>query len=133
MFFLAMLSRGMRRSIAEELFLLLPSFFLSFFLYICVSRRRYVSSRLREKKWIWSFSPGDCLTCVCYRVYIHNVYKHKSSIYIIHIYLSIPCISMQVRDTRVGILFFLFIYYAYLLPLYLFLFSREYNKGLRIM
>lgn len=131
MFFLAML-RGMHRSIAEEF--LLPSLSSLLSLHVCVSSEVF-PPRFRGKKWVWSFSPGDYLTCVCYRVYIHNVYKHESSIYIIHIYLSIPY-KCKFAMTRFVLLLSLSMlnYYRPHLSLSLFLISsREYNKGLRIM
>lgn len=119
--FLAMLSRGMHRSIAEELFF--PFFFyLSFSLsHVCASSE--VHSPLRGKKMDLVVFPHRLPHLCMYRVYIHNVYKHESSIYIIHIYLSIPykCISSRWLACPLS----LFIY-AYLLSRpYLFLFFPE--------
>lgn len=102
------------RWIVEELFLL----YLSFFFSLHVSRRKYDSPRFQGKKNdLVGFLPVNYL--LCYTVYIHNVYKHMSNIYIIHIYFRPSHISSRVFFFLFLSLSFSLFIYPYLSPIFL--------------
>lgn len=110
---------------------IISSLLVFLFLFTRISSEVRFSPFPRKKNDLVGFLPVNYL--LCYTVYIHNVYKHMSNIYIIHIYFrpsrKFTCFLFFSFSPSHSLSSSILIYRLY----FSLTFSRECNKYLRII